>query len=67
MNHAHVLLSVDGGIAEVTINRPRKLNALNEAVRRELTEVFDAIADRDDAKVAILSGAGTRRSSPART
>lgn len=60
MNHAHVLLSVDAGIAEVTINRPEKLNALNETVRRELTEVFDAIADRDDVKVAILSGAGDK-------
>ncbi|MDE2806701.1 MAG: enoyl-CoA hydratase/isomerase family protein [Gemmatimonadota bacterium] len=60
MNHAHILLSVDAGIAEVTINRPEKLNALNETVRRELTEVFDAIADRGDVKVAILSGAGDK-------
>ncbi len=60
MNHAHVLLSVDAGIAEVTINRPEKLNALNETVRRELTEVFDAIADRGDVKVAILTGAGDK-------
>ena len=60
MNHAHVLLSVDAGIAEVTINRPEKLNALNETVRRELTEVFDAIADRGDVKVAILAGAGDK-------
>ena len=60
MNHAHVLLSVDAGIAEITINRPEKLNALNETVRRELTEVFDAIADRGDVKVAILTGAGDK-------
>jgi len=60
MSHAHVLLSVDAGIAEVTINRPEKLNALNETVRRELTEVFDAIADRGDVKVAILCGAGDK-------
>ena len=60
MNHAHILLSVDAGIAEVTINRPGKLNALNETVRRELTDVFDAIADREDVKVAILSGAGDK-------
>ena len=60
MKHAHILLSVDAGIAEVTINRPEKLNALNETVRRELTEVFDAIADREDVKVAILSGAGDK-------
>lgn len=59
-NHRHILLSVDAGIAEVTINRSEKLNALNEAVRRELTEVFDDLADRSDAKVAILSGAGSK-------
>ncbi len=55
-----VLLSVRDGIAEVAINRPEKLNALNEAVRAELTEVFDHLADRDDVKLAILHGAGDK-------
>ena len=60
MSSATVLLSVRDGIAEVTINRPEKLNALNEAVRRELADIFDGLASRDDVKVAILSGAGDK-------
>ncbi|MXW16815.1 MAG: crotonase [Gemmatimonadetes bacterium] len=60
MNRKTVLLSVADAIAEVTINRPDKLNALDEAVRAELTEVFDHLAGRDDVKVAILHGAGDK-------
>ena len=60
MNRKTVLLSVAGGIAEVTINRPDKLNALNENVRGELTGVFDDLAGRADVKVAILHGAGDK-------
>lgn len=60
MNHKTTLLSVQDGVAEVTINRPEKLNALNETVRNELTGVFDHLAGRDDVKVAILHGAGDK-------
>ena len=60
MNRKTVLLSVNDGIAEVTINRPDKLNALNEAVRGELTGVFDDLADRDDVHVVVLHGAGDK-------
>ena len=60
MNRKTILLSVQDGIAQVTINRPDKLNALNEVVRQELAGVFDGLADRDDVKVAILCGAGDK-------
>jgi len=60
VNRKTVRLSVRDAIAEVTIDRPGKLNALNEAVRGELTEVFDELAGRDDVKVAILNGAGDK-------
>ena len=60
MSHETILLSVGDGIAEVAINRPAKLNALNETVRAELTEAFDHLAGRDDVKVAILHGTGDK-------
>jgi len=60
VNRGTVRLSVRDGVAEVTIDRPGKLNALNEAVRGELTEVFDELAGRDDVKVAILNGTGDK-------
>lgn len=60
MNRKTILLSVQDGVAEVAINRPEKLNALNEEVRRELTDVFDHLTGRDDVRVAILRGTGEK-------
>ena len=60
VNRKTVLLSVEDGIAEVAINRPEKLNALNEEVRDELTRAFDELADREDVRVAILRGEGEK-------
>ncbi len=48
--------SVDG-IAVITINRPDKLNALNEDVGRGLSAAWQRLNDSDD-RVAILTGAG---------
>ena len=53
-----LLLGVADRIATVTINRPDKLNALNEQVIRELGETFAALAGRDDVGAIILTGAG---------
>lgn len=44
-------------IATVTIDRP-PVNALNANARQQLTDIFDEITDRDDVRVAILTGAG---------
>lgn len=48
------------GIAWVTLNRPRVLNALNTAMRDELWEVLLAVRDDPEVRVAIFRGAGTR-------
>jgi enoyl-CoA hydratase len=53
-----LLLGVADRIATVTINRPDKLNALNEQVIRELGETFAELATRDDVGAIILTGAG---------
>jgi enoyl-CoA hydratase/carnithine racemase len=50
-------LDVADGIATVTFDRP-PVNAQNARTREELIRVFDAISDRDDVRVAILTGAG---------
>jgi enoyl-CoA hydratase len=47
-------------IAYVTINRPDKLNALNQAVMGELRDVFTQIKDDPEVRVAILTGAGEK-------
>ncbi|MFC1989989.1 enoyl-CoA hydratase/isomerase family protein [Chloroflexota bacterium] len=50
----------EGGIAIVTMNRPEKLNALSEAVRKGLIQVIREVEQDDDVRVMILTGAGER-------
>ena len=48
------------GIATVTINRPDKLNALNAAVINELGALATQIAEDDEVRGVILTGAGSK-------
>ena len=57
MNLETVRLEVADYIATVTMDRP-PVNAQNRQAREELIRVFDAISDRDDVRVAILTAAG---------
>lgn len=57
MESTAVRLEVDDYVATVTLNRP-PVNALDRATRHELIRVFDAISEREDIRVAILTGAG---------
>ena len=45
-------------IALVTLNRPEKLNALNDVLRDELHEVCCAIQANDEIRAAVFTGAG---------
>ena len=47
-------------VATVTLNRPDVHNAMNEAMRRDLTRCFDGIASDEDVKVVVVTGAGER-------
>jgi enoyl-CoA hydratase/carnithine racemase len=46
------------GVVLLQLNRPERLNALNEVLVTELTETFAAIARERDVRVLILTGAG---------
>jgi enoyl-CoA hydratase/carnithine racemase len=48
------------GIGYVTLNRPEKLNALNQKVMAELRSCFEAIQKDDQVKAVILTGAGEK-------
>lgn len=49
-----------GHVALVTIDRPRRMNALDPVVSEELSAVWDQIRDDDDIWAAVLTGAGER-------
>jgi len=55
-----VLLSIDGPIATITINRPDSRNALNAGVWLGLEKAANEIWSREEVLVAILTGAGER-------
>jgi len=60
MRFTTILLELRDSIALVTINRPDKLNALNDTVITELGEVAAMIAGDDAIRGAILTGAGPK-------
>jgi len=51
-------LQVKDGIAEVELNRPEARNAINLAMVRELGAALDSLAERDEVRAVIISGAG---------
>lgn len=57
MELKNVRLTIADHIAKVEMDRP-PVNAQNAQLRNELTWVFDTISDRDDVRVAILTGTG---------
>ena len=57
MNNA-VLYEVKDGVATVTLNRPERLNAVNDEIRAGLREKLDDAAKDSDVKVIIVTGAG---------
>ncbi|HUY26838.1 MAG TPA: enoyl-CoA hydratase-related protein [Candidatus Binataceae bacterium] len=52
-----VELKIAGAMAEIVLNRPDKLNAVNDAMAAELGEVFER-AERAGVRAMLLSGAG---------
>jgi len=60
MAYENILRADRDGIAFVTVNRPDKLNALNNATIGELLHCFDAIAVDEKVRAVILTGAGEK-------
>src|SRR5947208_3406178 len=57
----HILFEADeSGIAQITVNRPDKLNALSGAVVVELRNAFERVADYAAVRAGIVTGAGEK-------
>jgi len=55
-----IIQEIADGVATVTLNRPDVLNAMNQAMREELTRCFSALAGDDEVRVIVVTGAGER-------
>ena len=53
-----VLYSIEGAVAHITLNRPEKRNALNDAVISGLARALKSAAVNKDVRVVVISGAG---------
>jgi enoyl-CoA hydratase len=58
MSYETITLAVTDRIATITVNRPDKLNALNDQVIHELGVAIDEARDSEDVGGVILTGAG---------
>ena len=53
-----VLLETQASIATITLNRPERLNPLDEPIREGLTQAIDAIAHDSSVRAVVITGAG---------
>lgn len=60
MSFENVIIKINEQIGEVTVNRPKKLNALNKATIEELHHAFVALEADPEVRVIILTGSGDR-------
>ena len=54
-----VLYRVEGAVARLTLNRPQKRNALNEALIHGLKNSLQKASDDAAVRVVVISGAGS--------
>ena len=60
MNYTTILTSLQNNIFTITINRPDKLNALNQAVFADLNTALDEVYINPQIKSVIIIGSGTK-------
>lgn len=60
MNYQNLLIDTKDGIAIVTINRPDKLNALNNQTMEELKNAFTELSKNNEVFIVILTGSGEK-------
>lgn len=60
MEYKNILIEYADSNAYITINRPKKLNALNKETIAELHDAFDEVEHDKNVRVVILTGSGEK-------
>jgi len=60
MEYKNILFGVEEGIATITFNRPKALNAMNSETMSELKDAVTTCKDDDNIRVIILTGSGDK-------
>jgi enoyl-CoA hydratase len=58
MDYEHLIYEQSDARVTITLNRPEKINALNEKLTREFENAMLAAEDDDSVKVVVIKGAG---------
>lgn len=60
MDYQTLRYQVEDGVAWIVLNRPDKLNAIDAVMDQELPQVWQQFAADEQARVAVITGAGER-------
>ena len=58
MAYRHIEVDPDGAVQRIALNRPDKLNALNQAMSDDLVEAFTRAAEDAEVRAVLLTGNG---------
>jgi enoyl-CoA hydratase/carnithine racemase len=58
MTEITVLCEVKDGVAELTLNRPERMNAFTPQMGAELIQAFQRLGEDDSVRVIVVTGAG---------
>ncbi|MBA3672124.1 MAG: enoyl-CoA hydratase/isomerase family protein [Gemmatimonadaceae bacterium] len=57
-DHAHLSIGTTGGVRTITLDRPERLNAVNDALAASLTDALYEASQDDAVRVVVITGAG---------
>lgn len=58
MTNQSILLTIQGGVARVTLNRPEKMNSFTQASHQALRDTLDTVERDSSVRVLLLTGSG---------
>jgi 2-(1,2-epoxy-1,2-dihydrophenyl)acetyl-CoA isomerase len=60
MSYEFIKLEREGAVGIITINRPEKMNAINFKTIEEMLDALENIAEDDEVRAVVITGAGDR-------
>ena len=57
-DHDGVRVAYEGNVVQLVLDRPKQLNALNDAVRQVIAHTLNELMERPDIRLLVLSGEG---------
>jgi enoyl-CoA hydratase len=60
MAYKNIVFEVEKGIAKITFNRPKALNALNQELLEEFAQALEEVEKNEDISVLVLTGEGDK-------